>query len=39
MNKEKAFFDLLQLTQNFVIEGERMYVYHGTELLLAFRRR
>jgi heat shock protein HslJ len=39
MDKEKAFFDLLPLTQNFVIEGERMYVYHGTELLLAFRRR
>jgi heat shock protein HslJ len=38
-DKEKAFFDLLPLTQNFVIEGERMYVYHGTELLLAFRRR
>ncbi len=39
MDKEKAFFDLLQLTQNFVIAGERMYLYHGTELLLAFRRR
>jgi heat shock protein HslJ len=38
-DKEKAFFELLPLTRNFVIEGDRMYVYHGSELLLAFRRR
>lgn len=38
-DKEKVFFDLLPLTQNFVIEGERMFVYHGKELILAFRRR
>jgi len=38
-DKEKAFFDFLPLTQNFVIEGERMFVYHGTELILAVRRR
>ena len=38
-DKEKAFFDLLPLTKNFVIEDERMFVYHGTELILAVRRR
>jgi heat shock protein HslJ len=37
--KEKAFFELLPLTRNFVIEGERMYVYHGTELIMAFKRK
>jgi heat shock protein HslJ len=37
--KEKAFFELLPLTRNFVIEGERMYVYHGSELLMAFKRK
>jgi heat shock protein HslJ len=38
-DKEKVFFDLLPLTQNFTIEGERMFVYHGTELILAFKRK
>jgi heat shock protein HslJ len=37
--KEKAFFELLPLTRKFVIEGNRMYVYHGTELIMAFKRR
>jgi heat shock protein HslJ len=38
-DKEKAFFELLPLTRNYVIEGDRMYVYHGLELIMAFRRR
>lgn len=38
-DKEKAFFSLLPISNNYVIEGDRMYVYHGTELLLAFRRK
>lgn len=37
--KEKAFFELLPLSQNFVVEGNRMFVYHGSELILAFKRR
>lgn len=36
---EKTYFDLLPLIQNYVIEGERMYLYHGTKLLLTFKRR
>ncbi len=38
-DKEKAFFSLLPVANNYVIEGDRMYVYHGTELLLAFKRK
>lgn len=38
-DKEKSFFESLPLAQNFVIEGSRMYIYHGKELLLAFKRR
>ena len=38
-DKEKAFFNLLPISNNYVIEGDRMYVYHGTELLLAFKRK
>lgn len=38
-DKEKAFFRLLPLSNNYVIEGARMYIFRGTELLLAFKRK
>ena len=38
-DKEKAFFSLLPISNNYVIEGDSMYVYHDMELLLTFKRK
>lgn len=38
-DKEKAFFELLPLTRSYVIEGDKMFIYHGSELILAFKKR
>jgi heat shock protein HslJ len=38
-DKERTFLSLLPLTRKFVIEGDRMYIYHGPELIMAFKRK
>jgi hypothetical protein len=36
---EKAYFSLLPLSRKFEVEGDKMYVYHGGELIMAFKRK